>query len=415
MGVIEPRYAAILDRYEIPYEQGGHTTERMLGADLAIKSPGIPNTAPVVRELRARGVEIISEIEFAGCHTRGRTICVTGSNGKTTTTTLIYRILQNAGYDVAVGGNIGESFAYTVATQDRDWYVLEISSFQLDDTYTFRPDIAVITNITPDHLDRYDNDLQKYIDSKFRLIQNQRPEDFFIFWGDDKVIEKEIARRCPAAMLLPFSSGEWETWGASLDDRNCITACVDGFPLVFDAAGMKLKGRHNTYNAMAATLAAIAAGAPKRVILETIYDFEGVEHRMEPVAEKGGVEYINDSKATNVDSTWYALECMTRPTVWIAGGTDKGNDYAPLVPLVRNKVKALVCMGVDNSKLVSCLTDAVPEIYDTHSLDEAMKAVAGAAKEGDTVLLSPACASFDLFKNYEDRGRRFKDAVKEIE
>ncbi len=414
MGAIEPRYAAILDRHGIAYEQGCHSPERIFDAAMVVKSPGIPETAPIIKELRARGIEIVSEIEFAGRYTSGRTICVTGANGKTTTTTLIYDILKNAGYDAAVGGNIGESFALTVATRDREWYVLEISSFQLDDTYTFRPDIAVITNITPDHLDRYDHDFQKYTDAKFRLIRNQRPSDFFIFRADDEVVRTEISRRAPAMRLLPFSTQESVRQGAYLGSDGLVTACVGDRGLSFDTARMKIKGLHNACNAMSAALAAMAAGVEDGIIVDTIYAFEGVEHRMEHVASRGGVEYINDSKATNVDSAWYALECMTRPTVWIAGGTDKGNDYAPLVPLAREKVKALVCMGVDNSKLVEGFTGVVPRIYDTRSLAEAMKAVAEVSAEGDTVLLSPACASFDLFKNYEDRGRKFKEAVEKI-
>ncbi len=414
MGTIAPRYAAILDRYGIPYEQGGHTPERIFDAAKVVKSPGIPEKAPIIQELRARNIPVVSEIEFAGGYAGGKTICITGANGKTTTTTLIYQILKSAGYDVAVGGNIGESFAYTVATQGRDWYVLEISSFQLDDTHTFIPDIAVIMNITPDHLDRYDYDFQKYTDAKFKLISNQKADDFFIYWADDPVISKEISRRAPAMLRLPFSSAEDEPQGARLDGNGIVTAYAGGRQLSFDTAQMKLKGLHNAYNAMAAALAAMAAGVDSSVIVDTIYGFDGVEHRMEQVAVAGGIEYINDSKATNVDSAWYALECMTRPTVWIAGGTDKGNDYTPLLPLAREKVKALVCMGVDNSKLVESFMGVVPEIYDTHSLEEAMEAVRKAAVEGDTVLLSPACASFDLFKNYEDRGRQFKEKVKNI-
>ncbi len=414
MGAIDPRYTAILDRYGVPYEQGGHSPEHIYNADMVIKSPGIPETAPIMRELRLRMMPVISEIEFAGKYAKGKKICVTGANGKTTTTTLIYTILKNAGYNAAVGGNIGESFAYTVATRNVNWHVLELSSFQLDDTYYFKPDIAVITNITPDHLDRYDHDFQKYVDAKFKVIRNQKHNDFFVFWSDDPVIQMEIFRREPVMTWLPFSSEEKEAQGAFLDGNGIVTANVCNRHLSFDTAQMKLKGLHNAYNAMAAALAAMAAGVDNDVIVNTIYDFNGVEHRMEYVACKGGIEYINDSKATNVDSTWYALECMKRPTVWIAGGTDKGNDYKPLAELAREKVKALVCMGVDNSKLVESFTEVVPAIYDTHSLGEAMEAVRNASAEGDTVLLSPACASFDLFKNYEDRGRRFKEAVKEI-
>lgn len=410
-GAVEGRYASMLDGYGIAWEQGGHTPELILDADIIVKSPGIPDTAPVVRQALEKGIPVISEIEFAGRFTKGKTVCVTGSNGKTTTTTLIYEILKAAGRDVVAAGNIGESFAYTVATGDREWYVLELSSFQLDGMFDFRADIAVMTNITPDHLDRYDYDFGKYADSKFRIIGNQRPEDFFIFCADDRTVAEGVASRRPAMKLLPFSAKEVLAEGAWSGKDGIFTARAGGRELTVDTSRMKIKGLHNTYNAMAAALAALAAGVDGATITRTIYRFAGVEHRMEFVAETGGTEYINDSKATNVDSAWYALESMDRPTVWIAGGTDKGNDYGPLKELARQKVKALVCMGKDNSKLLEAFGGIVPAIYDTHSLAEAMRVCREAAAEGDTVLLSPACASFDLFRNYEDRGRQFKEAV----
>ncbi len=416
LGTLEEKYARKLEEYGIPYEQGGHTPELILNADLVIKSPGIPDTAAVVKALSDKGMPVISEIEFAGRFTRGKTICITGSNGKTTTTTLIYEILRAAGYGVAAGGNIGESFAYTVATSDREWYVLELSSFQLDGMFAFRADIAILMNITPDHLDRYGYDFGSYADSKFRIIRNQRPEDVFIFCLDDKTVAEKVSELRPEMKLLPFSAKkELYQGGAFLRHDGTFTARAGGRELELDTAKMKIKGLHNAYNAMAAAMAAMATGVNEDVIRETIYNFAGVEHRMEFVAWVGGVEYINDSKATNVDSAWYALESMKRPVVWIAGGTDKGNDYGPLKEFARQKVKALVCMGADNTKLKEAFGGLVPVVYDTHSLEEAMAAVTEASRKGDTVLLSPACASFDLFKNYEDRGRQFKAAVNKLE
>ena len=433
-GRIEPKYAEVLDRYGIAYEEGTHTEARILDADFAVKSPGIPDTAPIVTKLRERGIPVISEIEFAGRYTKGKTICITGSNGKTTTTTMTGEILRAAGYDVAVGGNIGESFAYTVVTGDREWYVLELSSFQLDGIVDFRPDIAVVTNITPDHLDRYDHKFQNYIDSKFRIIRNQRPEDRFIYGIDNPETCREVARRNPALHRLPFTSrsyrecaeagmplaqataesGSAAPQGAFLTPEGTFAVSVNGRSVTIDPARMQVKGIHNIYNAQAAALAALAAGVAPEIIEKTLYGFAGVEHRMEPAGTVRGTEYINDSKATNVDSAWYALDSMTRPTIWIAGGTDKGNDYEPLKPLARRHVKALVCMGVDNAKLIRDFTDTVPVVCDTHSLEEAMRTCADLARPGDTVLLSPACASFDLFRNYEERGRLFKAAVQQL-
>lgn len=404
-GAIEERYSSRLAAEGIPFEQGGHTEDSVLNADLIIKSPGIPEKTPIIKAVREAGIPVISEIEFAGRYTRGKTICITGSNGKTTTTTLTHKILAEAGYDVAVGGNIGESFAYTVATSDKQWYVLELSSFQLDGCYDFRADIGVLMNITPDHLDRYNYLFQNYVDSKMRIIRNQRPEDAFVYCSDDKTVAAEVEKLKPAARRLPF--------GKELIRDGRFTVAADGRSVTVETDRLQIKGLHNAYNAMAAVSAALAAGVPEEQILRSLYSFAGVEHRLEKVAVIDGVEYINDSKATNVDSVWYALESMTRPTVWIAGGTDKGNDYESLKEFAYKKVKALVCMGVNNEKLVENFRNIVP-VYSTSSLDEAMKVCREVARSGDTVLLSPACASFDLFKNYEQRGELFKKKVLEL-
>ncbi len=404
-GKLSDKYRTLLEQEGVEFEEGGHTEERILAADLVVKSPGIPEKAPIVVALRERGVRIVSEIEFARPFSKGKTICITGSNGKTTTTTLTHRILADAGMDVAVGGNIGESYALTVAKSDREWYVLELSSFQLDGCYDFRADVAVLMNITPDHLDRYNYKFQNYVDSKMRIIRNQTPESHFIYSADDKVILAEVEKHSPLAQCHPFGKCNIEDGVARVR--------VGEREVAIDLNRLHIKGLHNAYNAMAATEAALAAGVAPKQILSTLYAFEGVEHRLERVCEIDGVEWINDSKATNVDSVWYALESMQRPTVWIAGGTDKGNDYEPLMEFVGKKVKALVCMGVNNAKLVDNFNGIVP-VYNTHSLDEAVEVCRQVAQSGDTVLLSPACASFDLFRNYEERGRLFKDKVLEL-
>ncbi|MBE6213238.1 MAG: UDP-N-acetylmuramoyl-L-alanine--D-glutamate ligase [Rikenellaceae bacterium] len=418
-GKIAERYTKILDEWGIEWEQGGHTMERIMAADEVIKSPGIPEKAPVVQALRERGIPIISEMEFSARYMgKARTICITGSNGKTTTTSLIYKIMRDAGVNVALGGNIGESFAYQVATADFDWYVLELSSFQLDGMYDFRADVAVLMNITPDHLDRYDYCFQNYVDSKMRITQNQHSRCSFVYSADDEVIAAEIARRPEMRMRqLPFAAHSAVASAAGdafLMPDGEFTVRVGRQSLTIDTQKMQIKGLHNAYNAMAAALATLAAGVDAEQVEKSIYAFSPVEHRLEPVAEKDGIQWINDSKATNVDSVWYALESMTRPTVWIAGGTDKGNDYEPLKAFAREKVKALVCMGVDNRKLVEAFTGVVPKVVSTSSLDEAMRAAREEAVEGDVVLLSPACASFDLFKNYEQRGELFKEWVEKI-
>ena len=416
-GRVAERYATILDEWGVEWEQGGHTMERILAADLVVKSPGIPEKAEVVKALRAQGTPIISEMEFAAKYMgKARTICITGSNGKTTTTSLIYKIMRDAGVNVALGGNIGESFAYQVATAEYDWYVLELSSFQLDGMYDFRADVGVLMNITPDHLDRYDYCFQNYVDSKMRITQNQHSRNYFVYSADDEVIAAELEKRTDMRMRqLPFAAKAAVASGAGdgfLVDGE-FTARVGEKAVTIDTAKMKIKGLHNAYNAMAAALATLAAGVEAEQVERSIYEFSPVEHRLEPAGERDGVQWINDSKATNVDSVWYALESMTRPVVWIAGGTDKGNDYNPLKGFAREKVKALVCMGVDNEKLVREFEGVVPKVISTNTLDDAMRAAKAEATEGDVVLLSPACASFDLFKNYEQRGELFKQWVKE--
>ena len=416
-GRVAERYAKVLDEWGVEWEQGGHTMERILAADLVVKSPGIPEKAEVVKALRAQNRPIISEMEFAAKYMgKARTICITGSNGKTTTTSLIYKIMRDAGVNVALGGNIGESFAYQVATAEYDWYVLELSSFQLDGMYDFRADVGVLMNITPDHLDRYDYSFQNYVDSKMRITQNQHSRSYFVYSADDEVIAAELEKHPEMRMRqLPFAAKAAVASGAGdafLVDGE-FTARVGKKAVTIDTSKMKIKGLHNAYNAMAAALATLAAGVEAEQIARSIYEFSPVEHRLEPAGEKDGVLWINDSKATNVDSVWYALESMTRPVVWIAGGTDKGNDYEPLKGFAREKVKALICMGVDNEKLVREFEGVVPRVISTSTLEDAMRAAKAEATQGDVVLLSPACASFDLFKNYEQRGELFKQWVKE--
>lgn len=414
-GKIKEEYAAMLDRWEISYEQGGHTRELILNADEVVKSPGIPKEAPLVRELAAQGTGIISEIEFAARYDNAKKICITGSNGKTTTTSLIYHLFTQAGLNVGLGGNIGKSYALQVATEKHDYYVLEISSFQLDDAYDFRPDIAIITNITPDHLDRYDHKMENYVAAKFRITRNLRPEDCFIFDSDDQITIEHLNKIVLKARMLPFSQEKELEQGAFVKDGKMVVR-YEGDRSEMYLQDLALQGRHNIYNSMAAALAAKASGIDDKTIKESLSSFSPIEHRLEPVLNVGGVLYINDSKATNVDSAWYALECQTRPVVWIVGGKDKGNDYAPLVNLVKEKVKAIVCLGVDNRKIHDSFENIVGKenICDTASATEAAKAAAAFAREGDVVLLSPCCASFDLFKSYEDRGRQFKEAVRHL-
>ena len=412
-GRLKEHFRNELQKWEIPFEEGGHTPERILDADLVIKSPGIPETAPLVTRFREKGTPVISEIEFAGWYDSAKKICITGSNGKTTTTSLIYYLLQNAGLDVGLGGNIGKSYAMQVATEKHDIYVLEISSFQLDGMYDFKADIAVLMNITPDHLDRYDHNFQNYINAKFRITQNMRPEDCFIFCSDDEVTLGELNKIVVQAKKLPFSQNRSAAEGAWLEDeRMHVRYEDDEFEVLVN--DLALKGRHNVYNSMAAAITGKIMHITNDTIRRSLTTFEGVEHRMEKVLSVGGVLYINDSKATNVNSTWYALESMTTPVVLILGGTDKGNDYAPIAELVREKVKAIVCLGVDNRKIHDFFGDIVPQIFDTLSAEACVEKCAELAVPGDTVLLSPCCASFDLFKNYEDRGRQFKEAVRKL-
>ena len=413
-GTISELYRERLEQWGVEYEQGGHSMDKILSATEVIKSPGIPDKAPVVVALREKGIAVISEMEFAARYMgKAKTICITGSNGKTTTTSLIYKILSDAGYNVALGGNIGESFAYSVATAQYDWYVLELSSFQLDGMFDFRANIAVLMNITPDHLDRYNYCFQNYIDSKMRITRNQNSRDCFIYSADDQIITQELEKHPLHSRELPFMARTAVASGAgdACLSGSLFTARVGSSEVEIDTDKMQIKGLHNAYDAMAAALAALAAGVEPKKVAQSIYSFSPVEHRLEPVAEIDGVLYINDSKATNVDSVWYALESMTRPTVWIAGGTDKGNDYAPLVKFAKEKVHTLICMGLDNNKLQTSFEGIIPNIISTDSLDSAMRAAVSAAKSGDAVLLSPACASFDLFKNYCQRGELFKEWV----
>lgn len=413
-GAISPLYRSRLEQWGVEFEEGGHTVEKILNAAEVVKSPGIPDKAPIVVAIREKGIPVISEMEFAARYMgSAKTICITGSNGKTTTTSLIYKILADAGFNVALGGNIGESFAYSVATGGYDWYVLELSSFQLDGMFDFRANIAVLMNITPDHLDRYNYCFQNYVDSKMRIVQNQKSNDCFIYSADDETIMAELTKHPLRSRELPFmaKSAVASSAGDAFLSGESFTARVGDASVEIETQKMQIKGLHNAYDAMAAALAALAAGVAPEQVAESIYDFSPVEHRLEPVAEIDGVQYINDSKATNVDSVWYALESMTRPVVWIAGGTDKGNDYSPLMEFARKKVHTLICMGVDNSKLERDFAGVVPTIVSTDSLDSAMRAAVAAAKSGDSVLLSPACASFDLFKNYCQRGELFKEWV----
>ena len=414
-GKIEDKYVEMLEQWEIPFEQGGHTEDLILNASEVIKSPGIPSTVPLVKKIEAAGIGIVSEIEFAGRYDNAKKICITGSNGKTTTTSLIYYLLQEAGLNVGLGGNIGKSYALQVATEHYDYYVLEISSFQLDNCYEFRPDIAVITNITPDHLDRYGYDMENYVRAKFRIIRNLRPEDCFILDSDDEITINHLDKIVTEAKKLPFTQKDKVEQGAYIEDDRIIVKYEDEECDIF-LKELALGGIHNVYNSMAAALAAKATGIDNAVIRESLETFKPIEHRLEPVMSVGGVLYINDSKATNVDAAWYALECQTRPVVWIVGGTDKGNDYKVLESLVREKVKAIVCLGVDNSKIHEAFESVVGKenIKDTMSAEEAVRTSAGFAGDGDVVLLSPCCASFDLFTCYEDRGEQFKAAVRKL-
>ena len=413
MGRISDDYAAMLDKWEIPYEQGTHTEELILNADEVIKSPGIPETAPMVQKIMDKGIGVVSEIEFAGRYDTAKKVCITGSNGKTTTTSLIYHLLQQAGMNVGLGGNIGRSYAYQVATEKFDIYVLELSSFQLDNVYDFKADIAIITNITPDHLDRYDYNMENYVRSKFRITRNMSSDDCFIFCSDDDITVNHLNKIVVKAQQLPFTQkGEVQQGAFVKDDRMVVRYKEEECDMYLQE--LALGGRHNIYNSMAAALAAKAMDIDNAVIRDGLASFQAVEHRLEKVLSIRDVLYINDSKATNVDAAWYALECQTRPVIWIVGGTDKGNDYSTLVELAREKVKAIICLGIDNTKIHAAFEGVVPQMFDVTSAQDAVKTADSIAASGDVVLLSPCCASFDLFRNYEDRGRQFKEAVRNL-
>jgi UDP-N-acetylmuramoylalanine--D-glutamate ligase len=411
-GQIKPVFKNELNEHGFEWEEGKHSEERILTADLIIKSPGIPEKAPLIQKLREKNTKIISEIEFAGYYSTAKTICITGSNGKTTTTLLTYHILKKAGINVGLAGNIGQSFAKQVAENDFDWYVLELSSFQLDDMYNFKADIAILMNITPDHLDRYEYSMQNYTNSKFRITNNQTAHDWFIYNLDDPIIATEVAKRPISAKHAPFSLlKEVELGGFASKQQITINIKKQLTMSIHDLA---LKGKHNTQNSLASGIASRILEIRKDVVRESLEDFVNVEHRLEFVAKVHGIEFINDSKATNVNSTWFALESMDKPTVWIVGGVDKGNDYSELHELVREKVKAIICLGVDNQKLIESFTGVVDTIVEARTAMEAVAYGYRIAKKDESVLLSPACASFDLFENYEDRGNQFKSAVKSL-
>ena len=412
-GTIKEKYKKELTDRGFDFEEGQHSEEKILNADVVIKSPGIPDKAPLIVKLKEKGIQVISEIEFAGRYTSAKKICITGSNGKTTTTLLTYHILQKAGYNVGLAGNVGQSFAWQVAEKEFDYYVIELSSFQLDGMIDFKADIAVLLNITPDHLDRYEYKMQNYIDSKFRITQNQTAQDVFIWCSDDPVLHHEMKKRKIAAQCVPFGLGLPPAEGAGVTDNNMIINWKQNI-FTMSILDIALQGSHNTYNSMAAGISGMAVNIRNETIRESMADFKGVEHRLERFLKVHGIEFINDSKATNINSTWYALESMSQPTVWIVGGIDKGNDYSQLTELVKKKVKAIVCLGVDNSKILGAFRHIGIDMVETQSMEDAVRSAYYLAKNGDTVLLSPACASFDLFDNYEDRGYQFKNAVKEL-
>ena len=412
-GAIATNYKKQLEDWKIPFEEKQHTEEKILNAVEVIKSPGIPEKAPIVKKLKEKGIPIISEIEFAGRYTNAKIVGITGSNGKTTTTSLTYHILKNAGLNVGLAGNIGKSFAYQVATEKYEYYVLELSSFMLDDMFEFKVDIAILLNITPDHLDRYDYKMENYVASKFRVTQNQTASDFFIFCADDPETIKGMQSREFTAQLLPFSIEKTIKTGAYLDKDN-IVINIHQQHFQMSITELALQGKHNTYNSMASGIVAKVLELRNETIRESMGDFKNIEHRLESVGKISGISFINDSKATNVNSTWYALESMTSDVILIMGGVDKGNDYTMLNELVRQKVKAIVCLGKDNERIHQAFEHDVDTIIDTISAEQAVQAAYHMATKGDTVLLSPACASFDLFKNYEDRGNQFKQAVKEL-
>lgn len=410
-GNIAEKYKKVLLHEEVVFEEGKHTEERILEADVVMKSPGIPDKVALIQKLKKKEVRVISEIEFASHYTNATIVGITGSNGKTTTTMLVGHVLNKAGLDVGVGGNIGDSFAGMVANKPHENYVLELSSFQLDGIEDFAPHIAIITNITPDHLDRYEYKFENYIASKFRITENQTEDDFLIYDGDDEAISDWIKKTKIKAQLMPFSIEKELEKGVFLREENIIMK-INTEEILMNVSELKLQGKHNVKNAMATSMAARLMQVRKQTIAESLSDFEGVEHRLENVQKVNGIQFVNDSKATNVNAVYYALECMDVPTVWIVGGVDKGNDYTDLLPLVREKVKAIVCLGLDNQKIIETFGNVVDHLVETAGAEEAVKVAYKLASKGDTVLLSPACASFDLFESYEDRGNKFKEAVR---
>ncbi|MGZ4082310.1 MAG: UDP-N-acetylmuramoyl-L-alanine--D-glutamate ligase [Bacteroidia bacterium] len=415
--LIKEKYKAQLKEENILFEEGVHTEEKILNAHEVIKSPGIPDKVELIQKLKAKNIPVISEIEFAGRYTSAKKICITGSNGKTTTTLLTYHILKKAGYNVGLGGNVGKSFAMQVARENFDYYVLELSSFQLDGMFDFTADIAILLNITPDHLDRYDYKFENYVASKFRITNNQSNKDYFVYCADDEVITAFMQKHKINSTLIPFSIKKPIDGDGAFLTENQITLNYkpnQNQPLIMTIEQLALQGKHNVYNSMAASLAARIVDVRKEIIRESLQDFQNIEHRLEFVASINGIEFINDSKATNVNSTWYALESMQKPVVWICGGQDKGNDYNELAELVKAKVKAIVCLGKDNSKIVEAFKGMVDVIVETDNARDAVAASYKIGKKGDVVLLSPACASFDLFQNYEDRGMQFKGAVRSL-
>lgn len=412
-GALQDKYKTELKQYGIPFEENGHTEDLILAATEIIKSPGIPNYAPLVQKAKAKDIPILSEMEFAKRYTSAKMICITGSNGKTTTTSLIYHILKSAGLNVGLGGNIGRSFARQVAEENFDYYVLELSSFQLENMYSFKADIAILLNITPDHLDRYDHDMQKYVDAKMRIARNQTEEDAFIFWEEDPIVSEEIKKLVSKGTQYTFAEHKTGNAIAYLEDNDII---INTPKSVFsmDQELLALEGTHNLYNSLASGITAKLLDITDENLRQSLSDFQGVEHRLEKVAKVRGIQFINDSKATNVNSCWYALQSMKTKVVLILGGTDKGNDYTEIEQLVKDKARALVFLGVDNSKLHKFFDGKIEKIADTSSMKDAVKISYALAKEGDTVLLSPCCASFDLFKNYEDRGNQFKEYVRKL-
>jgi len=413
MGLIKPKHKKLLKKYNVNWEENKHSEDKILDSDIIVKSPGIPDNHDLILKAKKKNIPVISEIEFAGKFSGAKMICVSGSNGKTTTTMLIHHMLKKAGFNVGLAGNVGKSFALQVAEENYDYYVIELSSFQLDGMFDFKADISILLNITPDHLDRYNNNFNEYIDSKFRIIQNQGPNDLFVYYADDEVINKEIEKRKPSVQCIPFSLNKILENGAYLNNKEIVIS-TNNKKYIMLLEDLLLPGKHNVSNSMAAGITAKALDIRKEVIRESLSDFKGVEHRLELVIKVHGVEFINDSKATNINSTWFALESVKKPVVWIVGGVDKGNDYSDLYDLVKDKVKAIVCLGKDNTKIIDSFSNKVGDIVETGSMTEAVKTAYYLANKDETVLLSPACASFDLFDNYEDRGRQFKESVRNL-